>query len=89
MDSLLNWTIVHKDGQPHKNEEALSHLPETPGLSEVESGVKEFSDPYLSEVTDLAGEMTAMDFLDNSDSMFSLTALSTTYLTSGLRSRPT
>lgn len=36
----LNWVIVHKDGQHHKNADALSRRPETPDTNVVENSVK-------------------------------------------------
>ncbi|KAG1940175.1 thy-1 membrane glycoprotein [Pimephales promelas] len=84
----LNWVIVHKDGKQHKNADALSRRPEPPGPSEAEASVKEVLEVNVvssgqtdditrsSEVTDSAGDATAVNAHDNSDCMSSMNVLS-------------
>ncbi len=85
----LNWVIVHKDGQHHKNADSLSRRPETPDTKVADDNVKGalqvnvvnsnqtgIDTAHSSEVKNLPGDATAENSLDNSDGTSPINALS-------------
>ncbi len=85
----LNWVIVHKDGQHHKNADSLSRRPETPDTKVADNNVKGalqvnvvnsnqtgIDTTHSSEVKNLPGDATAENSLDNSDGTSPINALS-------------